>query len=324
VLTIAAKEIFMVSPNPSVVVAVSDPTEDDTETPELAPTVAAPAKDPDGDDADEGKSDTFLIAPATVEGVRKTIQRRVRWHQMTAAALMLAALGAIAVGIDLIYIAGDLANKSKATELGEIIKGLSNIADKRNEVIGKTQNDISRLDQLDSQLQFQKQMLADHKSDKKNSFNYPIAMDEERVRDLTVQIQTRDKAKANLAARQEQELQSLGESEKRLSENLASSSKALEYNSLIIRVAAVLLIIFLVQTFITVFRYLTRLAAYYQGRVDSLQLAVDRGISIADLRELSSIFSPETYDFGKTPKSPSDQALDLAKAIITSVRKEKK
>ena len=39
----------------------------------------------------------------------------------------------------------------------------------------------------------------------------------------------------------------------------------------------------------------------------------------ADIEEFGKLvreLSPETYDFGKMPKSPADHAVDLAKAMI--------
>ena len=83
----------------------------------------------------------------------------------------------------------------------------------------------------------------------------------------------------------------------------------------------VLLIVFLVQTFITVFRYMTRLAAYYQARVDALLLGAAHDLSIADLQKLTAVLSPETYDFGKPPRTPTEQAVDLARSIMAAYKK---
>jgi hypothetical protein len=250
---------------------------------------------------------------------------------VTAAALMLAALAAIAVGINLIYVAGDLAQKQKATEMDAIVGRLREIDGRRRDVIQKTMAELTDLSQIDQFIEYNNGQLKvtkaqrskERNKEKRDELDNQIEQTEGLIRGSQDRLQTRDKLRAAAEARRDQELATLKDSEKSMNEELVTSSKGFEYNSLIIRVAAVLLIVFLVQTFITVFRYLTRLAAYYQGRVDSLQLAAGREISINDLRDLSSVFSPETYDFGKPPKSPSDQALDLAKAIITNLRREK-
>src|ERR1700730_7927697 len=105
------------------------------------------------------------------------------------------------------------------------------------------------------------------------------------------------------------------DSEKQVNAQITGNSAFLEYNSILIRVAAVLLIVFLVQTFITIFRYMTRLAAYYQARIDSLQLAAGVDITIIDLQRITTVFSPETYDFGKLPRTPTEQAVDLARTL---------
>ena len=106
---------------------------------------------------------------------------------------------------------------------------------------------------------------------------------------------------------------------KDINQKIASSS--IEYNTIIIRVAAVFLIMFLVQTFISIFRYTTRLGAYYQARADALYLLDETDISITDFQKMTAIFSPEGYDFGKIVRSPTDQAVDLAKEIIRRGRK---
>jgi hypothetical protein len=82
------------------------------------------------------------------------------------------------------------------------------------------------------------------------------------------------------------------DSEKELNQKISGGGAILEYNAIIIRISAVLLIVFLVQTFITIFRYITRLAAYYQARVDALALVADVDVSIKDLHTLAEIFSP--------------------------------
>ena len=108
---------------------------------------------------------------------------------------------------------------------------------------------------------------------------------------------------------------------KDINTKITGSSSALEYNSILIRVAAVLLIVFLVQTFISIFRYTTRLAAYYQARSDALALADKADVTIDDLQKLTTLLSPEGYDFGRPPKNPAEQAVELAKTIVASQRK---
>jgi hypothetical protein len=92
--------------------------------------------------------------------------------------------------------------------------------------------------------------------------------------------------------------------------------KNIDINALTVRVSSVILLIFLVQTFISVFRYLTRLAAFYNARRDALTICAKVGsIRPSDFEKLVSTFSPESYDFTRS-KSPTEQAVELAKAML--------
>jgi len=86
------------------------------------------------------------------------------------------------------------------------------------------------------------------------------------------------------------------------------------------RVGAVLIIIFLVQILITLYRYSLRLAAYYDARADALELAigVDGCIDPEMLRTLAAIISPDTIEFGRGPKSPAEAGLEFAKAVLAA------
>ena len=86
------------------------------------------------------------------------------------------------------------------------------------------------------------------------------------------------------------------------------------------RVGAILLIVFLVQILVSLYRYNTRSAAYYDARADALELSLDeQGIlQLERLELLSSIITPERIDFGREPKSPTEAGLEFAKVLMTS------
>jgi hypothetical protein len=85
------------------------------------------------------------------------------------------------------------------------------------------------------------------------------------------------------------------------------------------RVGIVVLLLFLVQILVPLYRYNTKLAGFYDARADALEL-VDNDNSDG-LDRLVTILSPDTLDFGKAPATPTQQALDAAKEVIASQKK---
>ena len=79
------------------------------------------------------------------------------------------------------------------------------------------------------------------------------------------------------------------------------------------RVGTILLMIFGVQILVSLHRYNTRLAAYYDARADALQLLGKNDPRL--LGELIHSLSPETLDFGKDPRTPAAEAVELLKNI---------
>lgn len=86
-----------------------------------------------------------------------------------------------------------------------------------------------------------------------------------------------------------------------------------------IRVTVVVLIIFLVQILVNLFRYSTRLAGFYDARADALKIAINSGISItsSDFHALVMSLAPDNIDFGRGQKSPIDSAVELSRQIVS-------
>lgn len=81
----------------------------------------------------------------------------------------------------------------------------------------------------------------------------------------------------------------------------------------ITRIGSIVLLLFLVQVLVPLFRYSERLSAFYHSRADALQLADDPtklGFII-----LAKDFWPE-FDFGKAPRTPTDAAGDIAREAM--------
>ena len=77
------------------------------------------------------------------------------------------------------------------------------------------------------------------------------------------------------------------------------------------RVGVVVLLMFLVAIFSTLYRYNLRMSAFYDARADALLLAWMEE-SDHTLAELVTIFGPENIDFAKA-RTPAEHAFDLAR-----------
>lgn len=84
------------------------------------------------------------------------------------------------------------------------------------------------------------------------------------------------------------------------------------------RVGIVLMLLFLMQTLVALYRYNTRLASFYDGRADALQLLSE--LNGTSMEALMSFLSAERLDFGRMGTSPLTDAVELVK---TFYQKEK-
>lgn len=86
----------------------------------------------------------------------------------------------------------------------------------------------------------------------------------------------------------------------------------------------VVLIVLVIQTVVSVFRYTMRLSAFYDARADALQIRDELKLtttSETSFAQLVTTLSPDTYDFGRMPKSPVEHAVEIAKAMIEKTKK---
>lgn len=82
--------------------------------------------------------------------------------------------------------------------------------------------------------------------------------------------------------------------------------------SAVTRLGVVLLILFLVQILVGLYRYNTRLAAFYLGRRDALQIWTG---DKEELEGLQKLFTP-SFDLGKEPKHPIE---DIVNQLIEKI-----
>ena len=88
------------------------------------------------------------------------------------------------------------------------------------------------------------------------------------------------------------------------------------------RIGVVLLLMFLVTIFSTLYRYSLRMAAFFDGRADALMLHWMDETNLG-LTELTAIFGSENIDFARA-RSPADHAFDLAGRAIDVAAKQGK
>ncbi|MEQ8784196.1 MAG: hypothetical protein RIE06_31400 [Roseibium album] len=110
--------------------------------------------------------------------------------------------------------------------------------------------------------------------------------------------------------------------EKKLAENVDNylvdsgpkkTDIALLVASGITRFGILVVVIFLVQILVGVYRYSLRLAAFYSARADALTAGVDRKTGLGDW---GVDFMPDTIDFGRHPIAPAQYVVDAINAYF--------
>jgi hypothetical protein len=151
----------------------------------------------------------------------------------------------------------------------------------------------------------------------------PVLITSEQVR--AEAMKNREDLIKSLAQWQDQQFNLISESTSTGEPAGSSSAKPNQISVLIsaiaTRVGAIILLIFLVQILVPLYRYNIKLAAYYDARADILELLEKEGTQEIDesmIEMLVPIFSPENMDFGTGPNSPTEQIVDLAKHILSS------
>ena len=103
------------------------------------------------------------------------------------------------------------------------------------------------------------------------------------------------------------------------SENSSILRFLLQTNAL--RAGIILLILFLVQILVSLSRYDTRLAAFYDARADALLLTdpgslPQRTLNVDEIDKLMAALSPDALDFGRAPRTVTEQAGQMARDLF--------
>jgi hypothetical protein len=100
--------------------------------------------------------------------------------------------------------------------------------------------------------------------------------------------------------------------ESKKSEEQKANNFTVFLTTLSTRIGAILILIFLIQLLIRIYRYDIRIANYYDARADALEIhSKEPGLSFD---KIINLVSPDIYDIGN-PKSPSDSLLSLLTTI---------
>jgi hypothetical protein len=87
----------------------------------------------------------------------------------------------------------------------------------------------------------------------------------------------------------------------------------------ITRVGVVLIIVFLVQILMGLYRYNTRLSTYYASRKDIINIWSG---NLADLPKLGALFAAPKVDFGRDPRHPLEDIIRAVSENMPSIRKK--
>jgi hypothetical protein len=89
-----------------------------------------------------------------------------------------------------------------------------------------------------------------------------------------------------------------------------TSGQTLLIQTSVTRFGVVIIMVFLVQILVNLYRYNMRLSAFYFGRSDALVL-LNKGSDDLNLGTLVELISPDKLDFGKAPRTPAQEAAEL-------------
>ena len=82
------------------------------------------------------------------------------------------------------------------------------------------------------------------------------------------------------------------------------------------RIGVVVLLMFLVQIFLSNYRYNVRMASFYWARYNAFLVAEEVPLSVAELSQLADALSPNAVDFGRASRSsPSQQLVQIASRL---------
>ena len=146
-----------------------------------------------------------------------------------------------------------------------------------------------------------------------------LRQDHDRLQsDLVQQQKFVDTAKASLT-RQDNAVRDVDNLSTELERALRTADTVRQAGQIATRLAVVGLLIYLVQIVVNRYRYLQRLAGFYQARTQAFRLLAASSPETALLKDVTlldvtSMLSPDVIGFDKTPESPTSQIVSLLQA----------
>jgi hypothetical protein len=144
----------------------------------------------------------------------------------------------------------------------------------------------------------------------------------EAIRSFANVLETQREASARTTYDVTGSLQRLSDVAKAMPENIKTAGEtALLLSTLLTRSAIAVLVFFLAQILLGLYRYNARLEHYFIGRADALALKAHLMFETdpklqEPLWQLMDSLSAQNVDFGRIPNSPSKDAVDLAAAFL--------
>lgn len=97
--------------------------------------------------------------------------------------------------------------------------------------------------------------------------------------------------------------------------NFRSTDSFYQMSTVVTRLGAVIILIFLVQIFVRLFRYCFRLAAYFDSRADAISLFDWDNSEEVELEKLVQLLSPDAIDIGQAPKALHSEMIEFVKSM---------
>jgi hypothetical protein len=239
---------------------------------------------------------------------------RARRLRRSAWAILFTILAVLAAGIAIFILAGELANREAQSALVEARKGAVNVIE-------------ARLKEVRREIMY----------NQKERFEYEQSLRDEmrgaggrtagpgtNARFWIEQLDQSRRREGDLSG----SLYQLFDAQKAAQEQLAAAiatphdaQLSTLISAVVTRAGTIILLLFLVQILVPLYKYNIRLAAFYDARGDAL--AVMDAASppeTEDVERIVAAFSPDSLGFEKPPATPTQQAIELARHVL-SVRK---
>jgi hypothetical protein len=246
---------------------------------------------------------------STTEALSSDFRNRARRLRRNAARILALIVVVLLSGITVFVAAGALANKETTTSVDETRRAmLDSLRRERETLRDEQRRTTQQLDKTREDLVFE----AGGHGPSGVVGEGPIAkILEEQIAALLDRASSLQRQLANLDAR-------TNELSVPASVSIPKEAQTASLISAIsTRVGAILLLIFLVQILVPLYRYTARLAAHYDACADALHLAFACGGTFdhPSFDALVSALLPKTADFGPPPAMPAEEVLKLATSL---------